>query len=125
MRRRVFIDSSFVSALLDPSDARHDRARTAFDDLLAEYERGTTVLHSSEAVRAEVDHPWVADVLAVCDVARERRWLRRTAERVELDHPEVDRRRATTLVLMSRLGIGEIASFDGFFDRHAIRTVPC
>jgi len=123
-RRRVFIDSTFVEVLLDRSDERHDSARTAFEQLLVEFERGTTVLYSHEAVVSTVGHGRADEVLRVCEVVTLRRWLTRAAEHVDRVHPELGRCAATTLVLMRRWRIGEIASFDPFFEQHAIPTIP-
>lgn len=117
------IDSSFVEVLLDRSDERHDSARAAFEQLLVDFERGSTLLYSHQGVVNAVGGR-APDVLRVCDVAPLRRWLTRAAARVERVHPELGRGRATTLALMRRWRIGEIASFDPFFDEHAIPTVP-
>lgn len=122
-RRRVFIDSSFVSALLDPSDDRYGDARAAFERLLTEFERGTTMLYSYGTVM-DMSDGRAADLLAVCDIAPSRRWLTRAAERAERDHPELlGTRLAAELVLMNHLRVDEIASCDPFFERHGIPTV--
>lgn len=123
-RRRVFIDSTFVEVLLDRSDERHDSARTAFEQLLVEFERGTTLLYSHEAVVSAVRNGRAAEVFRVCDVAPLRRWLSRAAEHVDRVHPGLGRCAATTLVLMRRWRIGEVASFDPFYEQHAIATIP-
>jgi predicted nucleic acid-binding protein len=119
----VFIDSSFVAVLLDPLDGRHQAARVAFDELVGEYERGVTLLYTHGGVVAEIGER-AGDVLRVCDIARRRRWLTRTADRVERRHPELGCDRATTLVVMRRWRIGEIASFDSFYPEHEIATLP-
>ena len=123
MRRRVFIDSSFVAALLDQLDGCHETARVAFDELIGEYERGVTLLYSHSGVVAELDERAGA-VLRVCEIVRLRRWLTRAASRVERRHGELGRDRAATLVVMRRWRIVEIASFDPFFAEHGIRTLP-
>ena len=120
----MFIDSSFVEVLLDRSDERRDSARTAFEQLLVEFERGTTLLYSHEAVVTAVGDGRADEVFRVCDVAPLRRWLTRAAEHVDRVHPELGRCTATTLVLMRRWRIGEVASFDPFFDGTAIATIP-
>lgn len=122
-RRRVFIDSSFVSVLLDRSDDRYVDARVTFERLLTEFELGTTMLYSHGSAKDMCDGR-TADLLAVCDVAPSRRWLTRAAERAERDHPELlDTRYSAELVLMSHLRIDEVASFDPFFEQHGIPTV--
>lgn len=122
-RRRVYLDASFVVVLLDPTDGRHSAAHAAFEQLLVEFERGTTLLYSHEAMVDDVAGQRVVDLLAACDVARQRPWLTREAGRVQRNHPELGVGRATTLVLMSQWRIGEIASFDPFFEQHGIATV--
>jgi len=120
----VLIDASFVDVLCDDSDERHEAAAGAFEGLLTEYERGTTLLYSHGGVVAEVGARRRAELLAVCHVVRRRRWLTREAQRVRRRHPTIGDDRAATLVLMRRWGIGEIASFDPFLVEHGIPTIP-
>jgi len=122
--RRVLLDGSFIEVLLDPCDVRHNVARAAFERLLAEYEDGGTLLYSHAGAVGDFGDPRAADIVAVCDVARLDRWLRRDSERVAHAHHDVGVRRATALVLMHRWGIDEIASFDAFFLANGIGTVP-
>ena len=119
----MFIDSSFVAALLDRLDGRHETARVAFDELIGEYERGVTLLYTHGGVVAELGEQ-AGSVLRVCEMVRLRRWLTRAASRVERRHGEIGRGRAATLVVMRRWRIAEIASFDPFFVEHGIRTLP-
>jgi predicted nucleic acid-binding protein len=119
----VFIDSSFVAALLDRLDGRHETARVAFDELIGEYERGVTLLYTHGGVVTGLGER-VRSVLRVCEIVRLRRWLTRAASRVERRHVELGRDRAATLVVMRRWRIAEIASFDPFFAEHGIRTLP-
>jgi predicted nucleic acid-binding protein len=123
VRRRVFIDSSFVAALLDRRAGRHETARFAFDDLIREYERGATLLYTHGGVVAGLGER-AGSVLRVCEVVRLRRWLIRAASQVERRHGELGRDRAATLVVMRRWRIAEIASFDPFFAEHGIRALP-
>jgi len=123
-RRRVLIDSSLVGALLDASDDRHDIAHSTFEQLLVEFEQGATSLYSHHKVVDTFDDGRAAEVLAVCDIAEPGRWLTRAAARAERDHPELDRTLATTLVVMRRWRIGEIATFDPFFREHGVPSVP-
>ena len=123
MRRRVFIDSSFVAALLDRHADRHETARVAFDELIGEYERGVTLLYSHGGVVAGLGER-AGSVLRVCEIVRLRRWLTRAASRLERRHGQLGRDRAATLVVMRRWRIVEIASFDAFFAEHGIRTLP-
>ncbi|MEJ7562120.1 MAG: hypothetical protein WKF45_06300, partial [Ilumatobacteraceae bacterium] len=58
---------------------RHDSARTAFEQLLVEFELGSTLLFSHAGVGAAVGDGRAAEVLRVCEVARLRRWLTRAA----------------------------------------------
>jgi predicted nucleic acid-binding protein len=119
----VFIDSSFVAALLDQLDGHHDGARVAFDELIGEYERGVVLLYTHGGVVAGLGER-AGSVLRVCEIVRLRRWLTRAASRVERRHRELGRDRAATLVVMRRWRIGEVASFDPFFAEHGIRTLP-
>ncbi|MBA3606333.1 MAG: hypothetical protein H0W46_10275 [Acidimicrobiia bacterium] len=123
-RRRVLVDSSFVDDLVDPAARDHDDARRVFEQLIGEYEIGRTVLFSLAPGADSVGDSRRAAVLRVCDVVQPRRWLTREGGRVVREHPETGQGRATSLVLMRRLGIGEIATFDGFFADHGIPTVP-
>jgi predicted nucleic acid-binding protein len=119
----VFIDSSFVAALLDQHDGHHETARVAFDELIGDYERGVTLLFTHGGVVTGLDER-AGSVLRVCDIVRPRRWLTRETSRVERRHGQLGRDRAATLVVMRRWRIAEIASFDPFFAEHAIRTLP-
>ncbi len=116
----MFIDSTFIEVLLDPSDGRNSEALATFDRLLLEFERGSTLLYSHGGVVAAIGDRRAAEVLRVCDVARLRRWITRAAAGVERRHPELGRHRATTLVLMRRWRISEIASFDSFYAMHGV-----
>ena len=71
----MLIDASFVDVLCDDSDERHEAAAGAFEGLLTEFERGTTLLYSHGGVVAEVGARRRAELLAVCHVVRRRRWL--------------------------------------------------
>ncbi|HEX4980164.1 MAG TPA: hypothetical protein VFV63_00615 [Ilumatobacteraceae bacterium] len=123
MKRRVFIDSSFVAALLDQLDGHHEGARVVFDELVGEYERGVTLLYSHSGVVAGLGGR-AGSALRVCEIVRLRRWLTRAASRVERRHGQLGRDRAAALVVMRRWRIVEIASYDSFFLEHGIRTLP-
>lgn len=122
--RRVFLDAGFIEAALDVDDFNHAEAVEILDQLVHEYEDGAALLYTHAGVAAAVDMPEADVILAMCDVARLHRDLRRNARRVMANHPglELDVDQAMALVLMRRGHITEIASFEPLYRALDIAT---
>lgn len=115
----MFVDRTALEALVDPCGDAHDRVLAEFERLLAEYERGDTVLVTHAGMSHQQANGAIASALtAVCDVEPLRRWLVREAEQTMRDHPELslDLDQAAALVLMERRGIGEVLATDLLYD---------
>jgi predicted nucleic acid-binding protein len=127
MRRRdVFVDATFIRALLDAESAEHVAATSLYDELTVEFVAGDTILHSHAGMVKSVDDARAAAVMRICNVVPLRRYLLREADRVIAQHPELqlDRDRAVALVMIRREHIREIASFDPLYERLGVRTFP-
>ena len=111
-RRRVFVDATFLRALLDTGAHCHVTACATFDELLAGYARGTTLLFTHAGMISAVGDHRAADVARVATVMPVRRGIRRTAAKVMSRQPELDLDAAVAVLMMRRTGITEIATCD-------------
>ncbi len=126
IQRRVFLDATFLDALVDPAHPDRAQAVETFEVLVGEYEEGTTMLATHDAaVTATVDPDRARQAARVCEVERIGGDVRREARRVQSEHPELELSvtQAITLVVLRRSGIGEVAAFDNLFDRLDITVV--
>jgi predicted nucleic acid-binding protein len=126
MVRDVFVDATFVRAVLDPHADQHELAVGLFDELVGEFVAGETRLHSHAGMLEAVGHPAATDAMQVCDVRPLRRHLLREARRVMGDHPHLGlcRDLAVALVIIRRERIDEVATFDPRFHQLGVATVP-
>jgi hypothetical protein len=122
-RRRVFVDATFVRALLDDDVEKFNEARTVFASLLDEYERGETVLYSHAGMVAAVGGDRTDDLFRVCEVEPVRRQLRRRAWRLVNRISGLDENQAIALLMLRREAIGEIATLDPLYAEMGVPTV--
>ncbi|MET0143688.1 MAG: hypothetical protein ABW328_02740 [Ilumatobacteraceae bacterium] len=115
-RRRVFVDGTFLRALVDEGDPRHGAARAAFAPLLDAYERGDALLYSDAAAVAAAEEPRTLDVMRPGRLLAVRRATRRDATRLVARRAELRLDQAVTLVLLRRHQIAEIATFDPLYE---------
>lgn len=131
---RVFADTSGLYAVLDRNDANHERARTAWTDLL----RGDTAIVTSNYVLLETFalvqrrlgmaamRSFCGDVLPVLY----QEWVSQDDHAAALAAVIAARRRDLSFVdtasfqVMRRLGLRSAFTFDAHFGKHGFEMLP-
>lgn len=127
--RTVIMDATFFDALLVVDHARHGEAIERYEQLVADYESGSTVLVTHEAALAGTTNPERAGTIArICEVARIDSEVRDAIRRIRTGPhagfvANFDDGRLATLVLFVRRKIDELVSFDDELRDLAIPTL--
>ena len=118
LSRTVLVDHTFFDALLRPDDPRRTDALVRYEELVADYESGSTLIVThDDALAVTVDPARARRIAAIChvvpiegDVRREIRRIR--ADQTELVASGLDDSQLATIVLLVRRDLDELVSFD-------------
>lgn len=117
--KTVLVDQTFFDALLRPDDPRRADALVRYEELLADYESGSTVIVThQDALDETVDPARARRIAAIChvvpiegDVRREIRRISRLDETARVA-AGLDDSQLATIVLLVRRNYDELVSFD-------------
>ena len=118
LSKTVLVDQTFFDALLQPDDPRRADALVRYEELLADYASGSTVIVTHDDALAEtVDPARARRIAAICDVVPIEGDVRREIRRIRTDQPDrvaagLDESQLATIVLLVRRHLDELVSFD-------------
>lgn len=118
LSKSVLVDKTFFDALMRPDDPRRADALVRYEELLAAYQSGTTVIVTHDDALAEtVDPARARRIAAVCDVVPIESDVRREIRRIRADQTVrgaagLDDSQLATIVLLVRRHLDELVSFD-------------
>lgn len=116
--RSVLVDETFFDALIGPDAPRHGEALGRYEELLADYESGTTVLVThDQALANSVDPARARRIAAICDIVPIEGDVRREIRRIRSDDAAhdaegLDDSQLATIVLLVRCAHDELVSFN-------------
>ncbi len=114
----MLVDQTFFDALLRPDDPRHADALARYDELLADYQSGSTLIVTHDDALAEtVDPARARRIAAICDIVPIEADVRREIRRIRTDQTDrvaagLDDSQLATIVLLVRRHLDELVSFD-------------
>lgn len=118
LRTTVLVDETFFNALLRRDEPCHADAAACYEELVAAYEAGTTVVVThADALTATIDPDRARQVAAICAVLPIDADVRREIRRIRSDATapvvaELGDSQLATIVLLARHRLDELASFD-------------
>lgn len=118
LSKSVLVDQTFFDALLRPNDPRRAAALARYDELVADYQSGSTVIVTHEDALAEtVDPARARRIAAICDIVPIEGDVRREIRRIRSDETArvaagLDDSQLATIVLLVRHRLDELVSFD-------------
>lgn len=116
--KAVLVDQTFFDALLRPDDPRRADALVRYEELLAGYQSGSTVIVTHDDALAEtVDPARARRMAAVCEVVPIEADVRREIRRLRTDQAArveagLDDSQLATIVVLVRRHLDELVSFD-------------
>lgn len=118
LSKTVLVDRTFFDALMRPDDPRRAGALVRYEELLADYQSGTTVIVTHDDALADtVDPARARRIAAICDVVPIEGDVRREIRRIRTDQTArfaagLDDSQLATIVLLVRRHLDELVSFD-------------
>ncbi len=118
LSKTVLVDRTFFDALLRPDDPRRADALVRYEELLADYESGSTVIVThDDALTETVDPARARRIAAICHVLPIEGDVRREIRRIRTDQTDrvaagLDDSQLATIVLLVRRHLDELVSFD-------------
>ena len=118
LSKSVLVDQTFFDALLRPDHPRRAVALVRYEELLADYESGSTLIVTHDHALAEtVDPARARRIAAICDVGPIDGDVRREIRRIRADQTALvaaglDDSQLATIVLLVRRHLDELVSFD-------------
>jgi len=118
LSRTVLVDQTFFDALLQPDDSRRADALVRYEELLADYQSGSTgIVTHDDALAETVDPARARRIAAICDIVPIEADVRREIRRIRSDQTAqvaagLDDSQLATIVLLVRRHVDELVSFD-------------
>lgn len=118
LSKTVLVDQTFFDALLRPDDPHRADALVRYEELLADYESGSTVIVTHDGALAEtVDPARARRIAAICHIVPIEADTRREILRIRSDETAsvaagLDDSQLATIVLLVRRHLDELVSFD-------------
>lgn len=118
LRTTVLVDETFFNALLRHDEPCHADATACYEELVAAYDSGTTVIVThTDALAATIDPDRARQVAAICGVMPIDADVRRDIRRIRSNETapvvaELGDSQLATIVLLARRRLDELVSFD-------------